>query len=168
MSSIRAASWPMKRSLSGSNAPSTASAWPSRLGSPQPTAPSSVSTPQKIHPGGARKVSIRAIFISLAGKLDLVHVAPGRVLVCMLGKLFDRHDQAHALRRKHVSPVGDQLLVGLADVADVTVEVEQPERIDVAILLAKRGVPVDLVGQRIPGEADRRDADVAQPQHVRP
>ena len=86
----------------------------------------------------------------------------------MLADLLDRHDQADALRRKHVAPVGDQLLVGLADVADLAVEVEQAERIDVAVLLAKRGVPVDLVGQRVPGEADGRDADVAQAQDVGP
>ena len=96
---------------------------------------------------------------------------PGRivaVVVGMLADLLDRHDQADARGRKHVAPIGDQLLVGLADVADLAVEVEQPERIDVAVLLAQRGVPVDLVGQAIPGEADGRDADVAQAQHVGP
>ena len=69
---------------------------------------------------------------------------------------------------KHLAPVADQLLVGLADVADVAVEIVQAERVDVAVLLAQRGVPVDLVGQRIPGEADGRDADVAQAQDVGP
>ena len=59
----------------------------------------------------------------------------------------DRHDKAQARCRQHFAPVGDQLLVGPADVADVAVEIEQAERIDVAVLLAKRGVPIDLVGQ---------------------
>src|SRR5215216_492958 len=119
MSSMRKGSWPMNRSRSAANAPSTASAWPSRLGSPQPTAPSSVSTRQNIHRGGTRKVSIRAIFMSIAGKPNLVEIAPGRVMVVMLAELLDRHDQAHALRREHSAPVGDQLLVGAANVADV-------------------------------------------------
>src|SRR3954469_21739365 len=98
---MRRASCPIKRSRSASNAPSTASAWPSRLGSPQPTAPPSVSTRQNIHRGGTKKVSIRAIFISFPGKLHLVEVAPGGVMVVMLAELLDRHDQAHALRRQH-------------------------------------------------------------------
>src|SRR6185295_14343616 len=106
----------MKRSRKASNAPSTASAWPSRLGSPQPIAPPSVSTRQNIHRGGTKKVSIRAIFMSFPGKPHLVEVAPGGVMVVVLGKFLDRHDQAHALRREHAAPVGDQLLVCPPDV----------------------------------------------------
>src|SRR5688572_8919110 len=158
---MRRGSWPMKRSRKASNAPSTASAWPSRLASPQPTAPSSLSTRTNSQRGGTKNVSIRPISMSLTGQLAFVDVAAGGVMLVMLAKLFDRHHQAHARSRQHVTPVGDQLLVGPADVADLAVSVEQAERVDVAVLLAKRSVPVDLVDQAVPGEADGRDADVA-------
>src|SRR3982751_3320559 len=108
----------MKRSRNASNTPSTASAQPSRLASPQPTAPSSLSTRTNSHRGGAKKVSILPIARLLTGKLPLVEHAPGGVVAALLGvvaDLLDRHDQAHALRRKDSAPVGDQLLVGLAD-----------------------------------------------------
>src|SRR5207253_4103271 len=162
MSSIRNGSAPMNRSRSASNAPSTASAQPSRLASPQPTAPSSLSTRTNSQRGGAKKVSIRPILRSLTGEPRFIDHAPRGVIVVVLAELLDRHHQAHALRRQHVAPVGDQLLVSAADIADLAVEVEQAERIYVAVLLAERGVPVDLVGQAVPGEADGRDADVAQ------
>src|SRR3981189_778018 len=51
----------MKRSWREANAPSTASACPSRLPSPQPTAPSCVSTRTNNQRGGTRNVSILAI-----------------------------------------------------------------------------------------------------------
>src|SRR4051794_35179656 len=69
----------------------------------------------------------------------------------------DRNDKAQAGSRKHLAPIADQALVGSADISNVPVEVIEAERVDVSVLLAKRGVPVDLVGQRIPGEADGRD-----------
>src|SRR5271170_5938611 len=68
MSSIRAGSVSTKRSRREANAPSTASACPSRLPSPQPTAPSCVSTRTNNQRGGTRKVSILAIrFIRYSG-----------------------------------------------------------------------------------------------------
>src|SRR5205823_2296145 len=141
---------PTNRSRNASNAPSTASAQPSRLASPQPKAPFSVSTRTNSHRGGAKKVSIRAIFIagrtSLTGKTGFVEVASGSVVIVMFAELLDGNDQAYARSREHVPPVGDQLLVGLADVAHLAVEIEQPERIDVAVLLAQRRVPIHLVG----------------------
>src|SRR3954470_24773954 len=160
----------MKRSRKASNTPSTASAQPSRLASPQPTAPSSLSTRTNSQRGGAKKVSIRPILRLFTGQARFIEVAPGRIVTVpvVIADLLDGHDQAHALRRKHVAPVGDQLLVGLADVADLAVEVEQAERVDVAVLLAERGIPVDLIGEAVPGEADGRDSDVAQAQHVGP
>src|SRR3954468_5284581 len=164
---------PMNRSRSAANAPSTASAQPSRLASPQPTAPFSLSTRTNSHRGGTWNVSIRPIFI---GSRRLVCIEPpstqmaaGRVVVVrMLADLLERHDEADARGGKHVAPIGDQLLVRLADVPDLAVEVEEAKRIDVAVLLAERSIPVDLVGKAVPGEPDSRDADVAQPQHVRP
>src|SRR3954466_3046549 len=142
MSSIANGSAPMKRSRSASNAPSTASAQPSRLASPQPTAPSSLSTRTNSHRGGAKKVSIRPIFRSVTLSLARLRAssakaAPRGVVVAVLGMLaqfLDWHHQTHARGRKHIAPVGAQLLVGLADVADLAVKVEQTERIDVAVL----------------------------------
>src|SRR5690242_10313003 len=172
MSSMRNGSVPMKRSRNASNAPSTASAQPSRLASPQPNAPSSASTRTNSQRGGTWKVSIfpilRSVTACLVRLAALVEVAAGSVLLVMFGELLDRHHEADAGSRKHVAPVGDQLLVGAADVADLAVEVEQPERIDVAVLLAKRRVPVDLVGEAVPGEADGRDTDVAKAEDVGP
>ena len=78
-----------------------------------------------------------------------------QVSSCCAGQ-HDRHLQADALGRQHLAPVGDELLVGLAHGPDVAVEVVQAERIHPAVVLAQRGVPVHLVGQRIPGEADDR------------
>ena len=60
------------------------------------------------------------------------------------------------------------MLVCPADIADPAVEVEQAERVHIAVLFAQRSVPVDLVGQAIPGEAHGRDAHVAQAQDVGP
>src|SRR3569623_3207112 len=165
MSSIRNGSAPMKRSRNAANVPSTASAQPSRLASPQPNAPSSGSTRTNSQRGGTKKVSILPILRAvtkaslLAGGLVLVGCAVGEVVLIAVADLLDRHHQADARRRKHVAPVSDQLLVRLADVADLAVEVEQPERVHIAVLLAKRRVPIELVGQRVPGEADGLDAD---------
>src|SRR5688500_3604480 len=144
MSSIRRGSWPMKRSRSASKAPSTASAWPSRLASPQPVAPSSVSTRTNSQRGGTKKVSMRPMFIALFPRQPgFVDVAAGGVMLVMLAELLDRHHQADARRRQDVAPVGDQLLVRLADVANLAVGVEQAERVQIAVLLAERGIPVD-------------------------
>src|SRR4051812_18191459 len=236
MSSIANGSWPRKRSLSASIAPSTASAQPSRLASPQPIWPSSDSTRTNSQRGATVKVSIWAIFIGslrapshpgesrdrstpgceggaqahspsaprpwswvpagagvthggawlnprdssflrlriVALGDELLEPAGGVLLLlahvhplAMLGR-DDRHDEAQARGGGHVLPVRDQLLVGAADVPDVAVEIVEPERIDVTVLLAKRRVPIDLVGQRIPGEADGRDADVPDPEDVGP
>src|SRR6476646_8685039 len=176
MSSIANGSAPTKRSRKASNTASTGSAHPSRLASPQPNAPSSLSTRTNSQRGGTRKVSIRAILRAIAVRpIGLCsatgHEPAGRVaglVVGMLADFLDRHHEADARRRKHVAPVGDQLLIGLADVADLAVEIEQPERVDVAVLLAERRVPIDLVGQAVPGESDGRYADVAQAQNVGP
>src|SRR5258708_21948345 len=129
MSSMLNGSAPMNRSRKASNTPSTASAQPSRLASPQPTAPSSLSTRTNSQRGGTRNVSIRPILRSVTLRLACLgaargELASGGILLVMFAQFLDRHHQADARRRKHVAPVGDQLLVGLADVADLAVEVE--------------------------------------------
>src|SRR6476620_9568452 len=123
MSSMAKGSAPMNRSRSASNAPSTASAQPSRLASPQPTAPSSLSTRTNSQRGGASNVSILPIFNALFPCCLCRRILFADEIGIVRSKLLDRNHQAHALRRKHVAPVGDQLLVSLADVADLAVEV---------------------------------------------
>src|SRR3546814_10555988 len=68
------------------------------------------------------------------------------------------HGKAQALRWQHFSPGSDQFLVSAAHSADVAVKIIQPQWIDVDVLLTKRGVPVDLIGERGPGKTYCRDA----------
>src|SRR6185369_5932944 len=106
-------------------------------------------------PGPTAVVSFVGVLRLFRLRAAAAHVPACSVVVLgHLPNLLDRNHQADTLRRQDVSPVGDQLLVGLADVADLAVEVEQAERIDVAVLLPERGVPIDLVGQAVPGEPD--------------
>lgn len=70
--------------------------------------------------------------------------------------------------RQHFAPICDQLLIGLANRSGIPVEIEQAKRVDRPIVLAKRGVPVDLVRQRIPSKADDRNPVVAYAKNVRP
>src|SRR5258708_35779434 len=107
MSSMANGSAQTKRSRNASNSPSTASAQPSRLASPQPTAPSSLSTLTNSQRGGAKNVSMRPILRLFTGQPCLVEVASGGILIVVLAYLLDRDDQAYALRRKNVTPVGD-------------------------------------------------------------
>src|SRR5258705_13792354 len=101
MSSIANGSAPTNRSRNASNTPSTASAQPSRLASPQPTAPSSLSTLTNSQRGGAKNVSMRPILRLFTGQPRLIEFASGGILIVVLSDFLDRHDQAHALRRKH-------------------------------------------------------------------
>src|SRR3954463_12300817 len=108
----------MKRSRKASNTASTGSAQPSRLASPQPNAPSSLSTRTNSQRGGTTNVSMRAILRSIAARLVRLSAAAakmstGSVVVLLIGviaQFLNRHDQADAGRRKDVPPVGDQLL----------------------------------------------------------
>ena len=61
-----------------------------------------------------------------------------------------------------------EVLVGKADGSRIAVEVEQADRIDVAERLAQGDVPVDLVGERVPGEAHHRHAGLADQLHIVP
>src|SRR3546814_1276993 len=76
------------------------------------------------------------------------------------------HGKAQALRWQHFSPGSDQFLVSAAHSADVAVKIIQPQWIDVAVLLTKRGVPVDLIGERVQGKTYCRDADIAQTENI--
>src|SRR3546814_2505964 len=78
------------------------------------------------------------------------------------------HGKAQALRWQHFSPGSDQFLVIAAHSADVAGKIIQPQWIDVAVLLTKRGVPVDLIGERVPGKTYFRDADMTQTENIGP
>src|SRR5699024_2390033 len=75
-SSMFAGSLPMSRSESSSTAAATVAALPSRMGSPQPTIPSSVSILRNSHRGGTVYVVIDVIFIGLAFRSDVVVDVP--------------------------------------------------------------------------------------------
>jgi hypothetical protein len=65
-------------------------------------------------------------------------------------------------------PLRDQLLVRATDRTDVPVEIDEPERIDASVVLAQPSVPIDLVLEAVPSEADQRHPVLLQPMHVRP
>src|SRR5215213_783350 len=91
-----------------------------------------------------------------------------RVVAAIFARPDHRHRQAYALGREHLAPVPDELLVGRPDRAGSTAEVINPEGVDYILVVAKRRVPVDLVGQRVPGEADDGHTTVAHAHDVRP
>src|SRR5712691_409334 len=74
-------------------------------------------------------------------------------------KLFQPH---------RVPPGGDQTTEGLANRPDPTVEVVQSGRDEATVVLAQRGVPVDNVGQAVPGKADDRNAVLLPAVHAGP
>src|SRR4051812_20076463 len=78
------------------------------------------------------------------------------------------HSQADALGRQNRPPPLNESLACAPDRPNVAVQIIETKRVDVAVLLAKRAVPVDLIRQRIPGEAHNRHAAAADPQDVGP
>ena len=78
------------------------------------------------------------------------------------------HPQDVALGRKNVAPLRDQLLVGVPDRTYLAIEIVQPERVHAAVVLAEPGVPIDLILQAVPREADDRHAVLLQAMHVGP
>src|SRR5215208_2594875 len=78
----------------------------------------------------------------------------------------------HALEKWVLVHLGgketNQVLVGLADRSGVSVEVYQPHGVDVAQRLPEGDVPVDLIGERRPGEAHDRHARSANELNVVP
>src|SRR5256885_5715407 len=76
--------------------------------------------------------------------------------------------EAHALRWQDFLPIEDQLLIRTADRSDLTIKVEQSNGPNMVVSLAQGGVPINLVGQRVPSEADDRHTIVADAQHIRP
>ena len=66
------------------------------------------------------------------------------------------------------APSLDQLLIGLADGPDIAIQIVQAEWIHAAVLFTQSRIPIDLIRQRVPGEADDRNAAVPDPQDVGP
>src|SRR5829696_6355512 len=80
----------------------------------------------------------------------------------------NRHGEADALGWQNLAPSLNELLIRASNRPDVAVQIIEAKRVDVAVLLAKRAVPVDLVRKRVPGEAHNRHAATADPQDVGP
>src|SRR5215207_11687801 len=78
----------------------------------------------------------------------------------------------HGLKRWLLAELGieqvDEVLIGLADRARVAVQIEETDRVDVAEGFPERDVPVDLIGERVPREADDRHAALTDKLHVVP
>src|SRR4051794_36449804 len=75
---------------------------------------------------------------------------------------------AEALGGEDVAPSLDELSVGLGDGAGVAIEVVQAAGVDGVVVLAEGGVPVHLIGEAVPGEADDGDAVALEGVHVDP
>src|SRR3954454_8592813 len=88
---------------------------------------------------------------------------PGQGLALSIAQ--GEHD---AVGGQDVLPLADQLTVELPDWPDLALEVVQAQRVDVPGVLTEHAVPVDLVGQAVPGEADQRDAVLLEAHHVGP
>src|SRR3954467_2969599 len=58
---------------------------------------------------------------------------------------------------EHFTPFGDDLPVARADGADPPSQIVHADGVHVVPLDAERMLPVDLVGQRVPGEAHHRN-----------
>src|SRR5215213_1952306 len=80
----------------------------------------------------------------------------------------NRHGEADALGRQNLAPPLNELLIRASNRPDVAVQIIEAKRVDVAVLLAKGAVPIDLVRQRVPGEAHNRHAAVSHAQDVGP
>src|SRR6185369_12531727 len=70
--------------------------------------------------------------------------------------------------RKVFPPFFDELFISLANRPDVAIEIIEAERVDVAILLSKGRIPINLIGQRIPCETNDRYSINARLQNVCP
>ena len=74
--------------------------------------------------------------------------------------------QAKALGGKYVSPLLDQLFETFADGSDLPVEIVKTERIDVTVVLPESSVPINLIGQAVPGKSENWHAIQLQAVHI--
>src|SRR4051794_32336227 len=93
---------------------------------------------------------------------------PGRYRFIVFARQHDRHEQADTLGRQDFAPLREKLLEGFPHGANVAVEIIQPARVYATSLLAEGHVPVDLVRERVPSEANDGYTVVANPQDIGP
>src|SRR5215207_488434 len=71
-------------------------------------------------------------------------------------------------RVEDLAPLGDDLLVSHSDRSDTSAKIVHPHGVQVVALIAQRVLPVDLVGERIPGEPHDRNSCRTHREDVRP
>ena len=104
---------------------------------------------------------------------ELPAAAPPTIIAAVL--IFDirfilsaGEAQPQTLGGQNVPPFANQLAIRLPDRTNVAVKIVQAQRIHAAVVLAQRRVPVHLVHQAVPGEAQQRDAVLLEPVRVGP
>src|SRR6185436_12857297 len=107
-------------------------------------------------------------FCSAGSELPCLDALFERPFVAVLTGQDNWYLQAYALCRQYRAPGFNQRLVSSPYRPDVAFEIEQPECIDIAVVLSQRGIPVNLVGQRIPGKSNDGNAVVAHAQNISP
>src|SRR3954452_2611987 len=94
------------------------------------------------------------------------------MLLPRLGRREPPGRAQHGLNRWVLAEFGieqaDEVPIGLADRTRVAGQIKKNDRVDVAEGFPERDVPVDLIGERVPGEADDWHAALADKLHVMP
>lgn len=133
----------------------------------------------KLHSGEVKnrervqKLVTRFVIRRTQLRLTLIHLTRTRLLILRMvpvravGRHY-RDSKTHALRRENIAPVRDQLLVGRADRANVSVEIEKANGVYIVVAHSQRAVPIGLIGERKPCETDDRHTVVAYPQNIGP
>src|SRR6185369_13871571 len=75
---------------------------------------------------------------------------------------------AETFRRQNLAPLFDEPLVSLTYRSNLPIQIIETDRIDTSRVLSQRRVPVHLIRQAVPGEAEYRHAVQLQPVHVDP
>src|SRR5690349_3057366 len=86
----------------------------------------------------------------------------------MFAGWYDRNGETDALRRQHLPPLRDELPIRFTHRAYLAIQIVQPHRVDVIILFAQSRVPVHLVSEGIPGEANDWISSVTDTQQICP
>src|SRR5436309_1352303 len=76
--------------------------------------------------------------------------------------------QAGALGRQDLAPLPDEFPVGFPDGTNLPIEIVQPKRVHVSVVLAQGGVPIHLIGKAVPGKAQQRDSVLFEAVDIRP
>src|SRR5689334_18337864 len=84
-------------------------------------------------------------------------LGPRSQYLCLLRANFGRRRQ-----HRERAILGDQLRICNADRTDATIQIVEADGVNVVALDAQRMLPIDLIGQREPGEAHHRNARAAE------